>query len=328
MVGLLAAVLSPPAYDIQTAQIGIASGFNDSGLVVGGAPAVQWDGNEIKEFPKPFQYADQLRISADGTVFAHLLASGRDGYDVVRMTKGRITYLPRLGKTETGDVYAISPSGIAAGSCGGTYSCKPTYWTSGNVRELGLLLGDTYGEALGVNDAGVIVGTSTSLNGKLHPVIYRDLEAETIPTPTPLRLPSRMTSGRPMAINSKSVVVGWTSGKHSSATLWREDNVELLQKLPDFSESVAMDINDSGDVVGSNSPPIPIVDGPITPPYYEARATLWRNGVVYDLNQILRKQQPRLRLLRAMGINNRGQIFGEAWTGKDFRTFLLTPATR
>jgi probable HAF family extracellular repeat protein len=88
-----------------------------------------------------------------------------------------------------------------------------------------------------------------------------------------------------------------------------------LGTLPGDSKSGALAINDRGDVVGVSRN----TSG-------GARAFLWQNGVMTDMNDLIPANSPLL-LLFAAGINSRGEIVGygiQKSTGET-HAFLATP---
>jgi probable HAF family extracellular repeat protein len=83
--------------------------------------------------------------------------------------------------------------------------------------------------------------------------------------------------------------------------------------LPGDIQSWANNINSKGQAVGTSFPAT------------GARAFIWQNGVMTDLNTLISPGSP-LYLLEAFGINDRGEIagFGQLSNG-EHRGYLLTP---
>jgi probable HAF family extracellular repeat protein len=54
----------------------------------------------------------------------------------------------------------------------GTIMCHAVIWTNSILQDLGTLPGDQYSEALGINDSGQVVGSSTSTGGHPRPFVW------------------------------------------------------------------------------------------------------------------------------------------------------------
>ena len=91
-----------------------------------------------------------------------------------------------------------------------------------------------------------------------------------------------------------------------------------LGTLPGDSASLALGINDKGEVVGAS------LDASFNP-----RAILWENGPMTDLNTLVAANPSGLYLLIAESINSSGEIAGLAVTRTgELHGFLATPADR
>jgi probable HAF family extracellular repeat protein len=109
------------------------------------------------------------------------------------------------------------------------------------------------------------------------------------------------TSSVAWAINANGDVVGWSMGPNGTrafvyTTLRR---MVALPGLPDRPRSLARDINDAGDVVGSAN-----AGGTDL-----GHAVLWTGGLVHDLGTL-----GAGAFSEAWGINNFGQIVGTSYT--------------
>jgi probable HAF family extracellular repeat protein len=117
------------------------------------------------------------------------------------------------------------------------------------------------------------------------------------------------------AINARGDVVGWSSGAAGTRAFVFTEAAGLkpLPGLPDRPRSVARDINDTGDVVGSaNAGGVDL-----------GHAVLWTAGTAQDLGTLGTGGYSE-----AWGINNLGQVVGYSYTdGGSFPThaFLYTP---
>ncbi len=99
----------------------------------------------------------------------------------------------------------------------------------------------------------------------------------------------------------------------SHAFLWYNGKMMDLGVLPGDTNSQALCINNSGQVVGISKPS-----------QRSGLAFCWQNGHMVDLNTLISASSGWV-LEKAEGINNKGQIVGSGkHNGKD-RAFLLTP---
>jgi probable HAF family extracellular repeat protein len=156
------------------------------------------------------------------------------------------------------------------------------------VIELPGLSGSTSGRAFWINDAGIVVGSSSSTDGKSHAVEWdrhgnlTDLD------------PSGDSSA--MMINDQGVVLGIKGG---SPVLWDQDGTMTVLEPLGFGSMSAVAMNDRGTVVGQG----PAADGS----YHALR---WdRQGQVTDLGTL-----PGGRASAAGDINNQDIVTGAAIT--------------
>jgi probable HAF family extracellular repeat protein len=248
-------------------------------------------------------------------------------------------------------------------SVGQTYGpdgiVKPTQWTG--IGQVEYLSGAYY--AQDINDAGVVVGTSSDF----RPYIFNG------PSAGHLReLPSQLNSSA-TAISNTGIVVGGGAFQFPAATegdppkiysrgiIWNEGQPTLLGVLPGHLESFTSSVSEDG-VAGGHSATVDENGN------FSYRAVLYRNGQVEDFlapfggggpfsrvsdmnsrgdvvgfmdsrgaflyrdgeltvfNELPEFQGIDLRLRAASGINDHGQIvgWGSAINGKGF-AFLLTP---
>jgi len=119
--------------------------------------------------------------------------------------------------------------------------------------------GPTYSSyAIDINDSGVIVGEYISFdsgNADVRPVVWTNGVARELPVLTPWRQ-SQSTS--PNAINNAGVIVGSSGYNGNSAVMWKDGEIIDLTSLvagTGWQLSVASDINDLGQIVGSGYNP-------------------------------------------------------------------------
>jgi probable HAF family extracellular repeat protein len=190
---------------------------------------------------------------------------------------------------------------------------KPVVWQKGRVQELPLLIGDSGGIGLTINDRGQIAGISGSCITSSHAVLWQN------GTVTDLGSLGG-TEQIPSDINNQGQVAGLsnlTGDAAFHAFLWENGVMTDLGTLPGDVSSTGDGINSKGQVVGGSFD----VDG-------NERAVIWANGVITDLNSLIPPDSP-LFLIEATGtINSRGQIAGfalEKSTG-EIHAFLATPS--
>jgi probable HAF family extracellular repeat protein len=207
---------------------------------------------------------------------------------------------------------------------------KPVLWKNGNAQELSTVSGDPDGVAAWINDKGQAVGASGACgafnpNSGLHLVENHALLWEKDGSMIDLGNlggTGGIAGNHACAINNRGQVVG-----HSELTdnatfhgfLWTRVVGKMLDlgTLDGDYASVALGINDSGEVVGAS------LDAS-----FNLRAVLWENGVISDLNTLV-IGNPRLSLQEAISINSSGEITGVAQTSSgEVHAFLATPRKR
>ena len=97
--------------------------------------------------------------------------------------------------------------------------------------------------------------------------------------------------------------------------LWTQSTgMQDLGVFPGDAASLAIGINDNGQIVGSS------FDAD-----FNERAVLWANGAITDLNTMIPANSP-LHLVQANSIDSLGKIVGVAVTASgDLHGFMLTP---
>ena len=252
---------------------------------------------------------------------------------------GVMTALPTLGG-HNGFAHQINSSGQVAGfaetaipdpgcPAGQVLHVEAVTWQNGTVQALPTISGDADGVALAVNDNGQVAGATggcAAVNpdtgmplAPLHAVLWQNGAATDLGN-----LGGTGESGMgnlAFNINNQGQVIGFSdlSGDATfHAFLWTQAaGMKDLGTLPGDVASVAIGLNDAGMVTGLS------LDADFNP-----TAFLWQNGVMTNLNSLIRSDSP-LFLMQPCSVNSRGQIIGLALqksTGQ-LHGFLATPTT-
>ncbi|MHC4091031.1 MAG: hypothetical protein ACYSVY_12300 [Planctomycetota bacterium] len=252
--------------------------------------------------------------------------------------------------------YGINNSGKVVGlsTLPGDETGHAFIWKGGGLRDLGTLPNGTNSIGSAVNQRGQVVGVAETSDAQVHTFLWHrgtgmlDLGS--------LSLGGDPNDTRPRAINNRAQIVGsasddegrkraflWDDGVmtdlgtlggsqsyaydinergeivgdattadelESYAVRWTDGQIESLGTLGRWSEARA--INNRGDVVGWSEAP----DG-----YYHA--VVWREGVLYNLNDLVAPGSGWL-LVVANDINNSGDIVGGGYIDDELHAFLLT----
>ena len=273
-------------------------------------------------------------------------------------SNGTLTALGTLGGSSS-YATALNDDGQVVGyswtsGASGTPREHAFLYSDGTISDLGTLGGD-YSYAAGINDSGQVVGRSETSGGSYHAFLYGNGTMHDLGV-----LPGTSASGA-VGINKSGVVAGWSdnpNGGTAQAFLYSNGTMNALDALG-WSNTLATAINDSGQVVGGSDTtsgsyqPFLYTNGTITAigallptlnransinnsgqavgyfnynsPATPIRAFLYRDGTVYDLNNLI-PSGSGWALDYASGINNLGQIIG--WGTNQYGyadSFLLTP---
>ncbi len=210
------------------------------------------------------------------------------------------------------------------------FQFEPVIWKDGKVHELPTYPGDPDGLAAFINDKGQVVGSSGTC-GQFNPATYDHLVENhallwekdgSVHDLGNLGGEGGLAGNHACAINNRSQVVGHSVLKDNSkfhGFLWtKETGMHDLGTLPGDAASLALGINDRGQVAGAS-----LGAGLTT-----LRAFVWENGHMTDLNTLVRGRS-NLYLLLAESINDYGEMVGLAATSSgELHGFLAIPRDR
>jgi len=237
------------------------------------------------------------------------------------------------------------------------------FWKAGSLRDLGSspAASQPLSEAFDINEHSQIVGASCGA-GDGCPALLWQADGTIVPLQD---LPNGNLAGTALAINDSAEIVGLSQDAdvgHAAAS-WQGGTVESLGH-----DRAGLDINDRGQIVGDAEIsggvqravkweqhefallPLPvgkvraaanginerreIVGWSSVPSSFELRGTLWQQGRVTDLNDLIAcgALPANIVLGFATDINERGQIVVNATntaapSGSQQRAFLLTPVS-
>ena len=202
---------------------------------------------------------------------------------------------------------------------------KPAVWQKGGVLELPTYAGDPDGNAHAINDLEQMAGGSgvcsafnpiwlTNLQ-PLHALLWDGGKAIDLGT---LGGTGHGNGIMALDLNNRGQVIGFSDLEGDvdfHAFLWtRAAGMQDLSALPGDVDSAAIGMNDSGQVVGVS------LDAD-----FNARAFLWKNQELIDLNTLVPANSP-LYLVTACSINASGGIIGIAIDNSgNFHSYLAVP---
>jgi probable HAF family extracellular repeat protein len=249
---------------------------------------------------------------------------------------GTMTALPTLGGNN-GAANQINIRGVVAGLAENAtpdpgctapqmLQFKPAIWENGKIHELVTLDGDRDGAAFAINDNGQVAGASgqcsafnSSILESLLPLHALLWERGTVTDLGNLGGTGQGFGNLALNLNNRGQVVGQSDlpgDANFHAFLWtKEAGIKDLGTLTGDVNSVALGINDSGEIVGLS------LDANFDPHPY-----LWQDGVMTGLNSLIPADSP-LFLLIACSINSSGEIVGLAVTSTgEVHGYLATPS--
>jgi probable HAF family extracellular repeat protein len=201
---------------------------------------------------------------------------------------------------------------------------KPVVWKNGHIKELPTYGGDPDGIAYAINDYGQVAGMSgaCSTDNAVNGYYFSPVHALLWDHGSVINLGSLGGAFGNQAhnMNNRGEVVGASDLAGDAVFhgfLWSQrTGMRDVVPLPGDTYSVALGINDAGEVTGLS------IDASFT----TLRAFIVAHGVSTDLNTLIPANSP-LQLQAACSINSRGEIAGfavEKSTGQT-RGYLLIP---
>ncbi len=246
-----------------------------------------------------------------------LLPGGNNAYALDMNDRGQVVGF--------GDTDFYDPKCGTAKTAG--FRFQPVFWgPNGHIRQLAPLGDDTVAFAFGINNHGQVVGGS-GLCGNATPPPYPSSPHAVLweRNGTTVDLGSfGGSSATASAINNRGDVAGTaaTADGLPRPFLWTPESRTMIELTPPDAFPVAIapcckTINDQREIVGF------MLDSEFSNP----RAFLWKDGVMVDLNDLVRRNS-RWVLQSAAGINASGQIAGQGLINGEVHAFLATPCRR
>lgn len=234
---------------------------------------------------------------------------------------GQASTLPGLGGMESG-ANGINNSGLIVGwammpnyPTPGAASHHAVSWYNGTVTDLGTLTGGTAAFATSVNNNGLIVGFSDSSKTGYRAVLWTGNTATMLGN-----LGGNGSYAYSINDSGKIVGISANANQDNRPVIWTDSGTQDLGTLGG-STGYAYDINSSGQIVGNST-----ASGS-----FSSRATLWANGSIYDLNNLVDQKliSEGWNFYSASSINDNGVIVGDALNSVTgiASSFMLTVTT-
>jgi probable HAF family extracellular repeat protein len=283
--------------------------------------AVRWDAGVLKDlgqlstdgFHSFATAVNDLGRVVGGSPRALGFGAGRDRaflYDGSAMLDlGALTSSSRsfaFDINDAGDVVGLSETG---GTLFSQRVVHAVLWSGGAIVDLGTL-GGSFGCARALNEAGLVVGASSTTDGPVRAFLWSGamVDLGTLGG----------ASSEAWDINEVGQIVGFAQDAQGVRRAFLHENGAMhdLGALPGARASEAYGINPGGEVVGTSwSPEL----GP--------RAVMWTGGQAIDLNcRISDSSAWNLQVARA--INSAGEIVGYGRRNGETHAFLLRPRQR
>ena len=226
-----------------------------------------------------------------------------------------------LGVNDLGQVVGYTENDVQDPNCvpPQVLDFQAVIWgpNAGEIQQLPSLPGDTVTAASGITDVGQAVGVSGSCSDPTsHAVLWQD------GTVTDLGNLGGVLNTAPAAINSRGEIVGQSDLPGDTtfhAFLWtKHGGMEDLGTLPGDSTSAAYGISDDREVVGGSC---------VDASFSNCRAFLWQNGVMTDLNALVKPGSTPLYLIFGNDINSNGEIatYASDQSNGQFRAAVAIP---
>jgi len=209
-----------------------------------------------------------------------------------------------LEDSDYSEATSINNRGEMAGLSNTSTNMHAVLWnTSGAIKDLGALPGDTSSRAFAINDQGKVVGLSSGPRGERAFIWALDGMVS-------IKVPPGTTSSEAHGINNRDQVVGHFRGPAGiHAFLWAPGSpFQDLGVLPGHHTSKAIGINDSGEVVGSSSGP------------FDTRSFLWTPTEGMKTIEDI----PSEEFSEALDINNHSEVVGTYERSLGNRAYLWT----
>jgi probable HAF family extracellular repeat protein len=229
-----------------------ANSLNSADQVVGSSTTP--DG-----FPHPFLYSDGVMadlgtLGGDYGVALGINEAGQvTGYSTTAEGASHAFLYSDGGMSDLGGASSIGHGINAYGQVAGSGSVgnfiHAFLYSDGAITDLGLLSGGTYSQAFALNDAGIVVGQSSTGDSPSHAFLYQDGQMSDLGT-----LGGQQSEA--LAINNAGQVVGYATDLSNAVRgfLWDSGTMIDLNSLiaPDAPYIItgATGINDSGQIVG------------------------------------------------------------------------------
>lgn len=250
--------------------------------------------------------------------------SGNGPSKPFRYENGTLTDLGTLPGGSGGVANDVNNAGRAVGAASNGQGVRAFFTDDGgSLTDLGTPLGTTnsFARAYAINESGTIAGVArNATNTASEPTLWTfDAVGQPVATTVPSPLPGAF--GEFLGLNDTGLAVGRYTNASGRTRAFAYDgsasvDLGLLGDEPTFVHARAIDVNDAGLIVG-------YVARFDTAPSFGGAAVLWKNGSIYDLNDLI-DPASGWRLYSAEGINERGQIVGFGSFGGQSRAFLLT----
>lgn len=316
------------ALDTPAGIEGHAYGINDNGQVVGytvdaagDSHAVMWEngvGHELS-YISGNHHSEAYRINNSGQIVG--LAWTTDGFSHATYWSGNsVTDLGTLGGT-TSFANDINEAGVVVGSAYATHGSHAFTWTAGggfvDYGSFDSNSNQMFAGFNGINNTGLLVGTGYRLFSPYHATMAHVGDTGI----TDISEPGQFSTSMAMGVNDAGTIVGYSnhgSGSAKAVIFNGDGTVQDLGSLG-LSDSQALDINESGEIVGN------VFGLNQDESEYIFHGFYYNNGVMTDLDDLIGAGSG-WSIQEAQGINNRGQIVGAGMYNGQYRAFVMTQA--